>query len=368
MNILIVNPILATPKGDGSLPKLATIKDTMIYGMCLGFLKSGHQPTLIAAADFRPSADEDYDFPVHFLPTSLRSIFKPTLLPLIPSFSSWLRRNHARFDLVITKECFSVATLQAARVCPAKTLVWQELAAHQRRFFRLPSRLWHNLIARPTMRRVAAVGCSPAARDFIARYLPLTSSDTVEHGIDSSKFRPLPDDAKQRRLITSSQLIPRKNVESIIRKFARLTALPGYADVRLIVCGDGDQRPYLEALTQQLGVASLVTFTGFIPRVALGQLVASSLAFLVDTNADLNVISIVESIAAGTPVVTNRVPLTAPWIQSRGLGIARNGWDAADLAEVIDNAPRFAARCRATAPSLSTEASAQALITLAAKQ
>lgn len=364
MKVLIINPILATPTATG-LQRLSTIRDTMIYGMCLGFKSLGHQPTLIAADDFRPEAEtESYDFPVLFFPTARNKLLNPSLLPYMPSLTRWLREHGKEFDLIISKECFSLATLQAARVAPGQLLVWQELAAHQRKFFRLPSRLWHNLVARRYMKNVAAVGCSPAARDFLRKYLPKTVGATVEHGIDDSKFYPVAIEEKKRRLITSSQLIERKNVGSIIRKFARLHAMPGYEDVRLIVAGDGVQREMLEALVKELGLTDSVEFVGFIPRERLGRLVASSLAFLVDTLADLNVISIVESVAAGTPVVTNRVPLTAPWIEREGLGIAKDGWDAADLAEAVDKASAYAARCRAVAPSLTNSASARSLIEL----
>lgn len=349
MNVLIINPILATPTATG-LQRLSSIKDTMIYGMALGFLQAGHSPVLIAADDFRPAADEDYDFPVVFLPTVCRSVLKPSLLPLMPSLTRWLRENHGRFDRIIAKECFSIATLQACRVCPEKVLIWQEMNAHQRKFFRLPSRLWHNVAGRLFMRRAKVVGCSPAARDFIGRYLPDTARETIEHGIDESKFRPVEN--KGRYLITSSQLIPRKNVGSIIRKFARFSSLSGYGDVSLVICGDGVERQSLESLTRELAMEERVRFLGFLPRERLGALVAGALAFLVDTRADLNVISIVESVTAGTPVVTNRIPLTAPWIESEGLGIARDGWDASDLVKVIDGNATYAARCRGIRPTL----------------
>lgn len=363
MNVLIINPILATPTSTG-MQRLATIRDTMIYGMALGFINAGHRPTLIAAADFRPQKEESYDFPVVFLPTAAQRVFNPSLLPWIPSLDAWLRRHGARYDVIIAKECFSIATLQAARRFPRKTIIWQELAAHQRKMHRIPSRLWHNVAARGFMRHVKAVGCSPAARDFLRRYLSDVASITIEHGIDDTKFRPVDDTLKERRLITSSQLIERKNVASILRKYARLVAMPGYEDVRLTVAGDGDQRAALERLAGELGIADTTTFTGFLPREELGRLVARSLAFLVDTKADLNVISIVESVAAGTPVVTNRVPLTAPWIESESLGIARDNWDAADLAALIDDAPRYAAHCRAAAPTLSSTAAARRLLSL----
>lgn len=364
MNILIINPILATPTSSG-LQKLSSIRDTMIYGMCLGFKSLGHHPTLIAAEDYKPDVDEgDYDFPVIFFPTSLRKIFKPTLLPYMPSLTGWLRQHADDFDLIISKECFSMPTLQAARTLGDKLIVWQEMASHQRKFFKLPSRFWHNLIARPMMRKATVVGCSESARDFISHYLPNIAGKTVEHGIDDTKFFPVALLEKKRQLITSSQLIKRKNVASIIRKFARLAGMPSYSDVRLIIAGDGEQREALQTLAHELGIEDRVEFKGFLPREELGRLVASSIAFLVDTLADLNVISIVEAIAAGTPVVTNRIPLTASWIAYNNLGIAKDNWDEDDLAYMIDHAEEYTENCRQIAPTLSNKASAEALISL----
>lgn len=365
MNVLIINPILATPTAEG-LQRPVSIKNTMIYGMARGFLQAGHTPTLIAAEDYRPVNEEEYEFEVLFMPTSLQKVFKPTLLPFMSTFGSWLRKNSGRFDLIIAKECFSVATLQACRVCPEKILIWQELNAHQRKFFRIPSRLWHNLIARLFMRHVKVVGCSHAARDFISHYLPETVDETIEHGIDSDKFRPCEQNEKQRRLISSSQLIERKNVGSIIRKFAVLHAMQGYDDIELAVCGAGVLREELEKLTTQLGLDDCVKFLGFLPGNELGKIVSHSLAFLVDTRADLNVISIVESVAAGTPVITNCVPLTAPWINTEGLGIARDGWNASDMVKVIDNNSEYSSNCRVAAETLSAESVARRLVSIGA--
>lgn len=362
MNVLIINPILATPTPEG-IQRLKSIKDTMIYGMALGFMRLGHNPTLIAAADFIPTEKEEYPFEVVFLPTKYRKPFDPSLLPYIPTLKNRLRKNVEKFDLIISKECFSLASLTACRIAPQKTIVWQEMNLHQRKLFQLPSKLWYNIVARFFMRKAKAVTCSTSARDFLRRYMPLTADTIIEHGIDGSKFSPL--EKKERTLITSSTLTARKNVGSIIRKFAALHEMPDYEDIKLIICGDGDQRAELEQLSRDLKLEDYIDFRGFLPRKELGKLVASSLAFLVDTLQDLNVISIVESIVAGTPVVTNMIPLTASWINEQHLGIARDDWDATDLATIIDQADNYAASCCRLSPSLTCEAAAAALISLA---
>ena len=51
------------------IPKVKSIKDTMIYTLCKGFLKAGHQVTLIAAEDYKPCEQEEYPFPVIWMHT-----------------------------------------------------------------------------------------------------------------------------------------------------------------------------------------------------------------------------------------------------------------------------------------------------------
>ena len=53
MNILILNPILYTAERN-IIPNVDSIKDTMIYNMCIGFVALGHNITLCAAEEFRP--------------------------------------------------------------------------------------------------------------------------------------------------------------------------------------------------------------------------------------------------------------------------------------------------------------------------
>ena len=51
MNVLIINPILFTADND-IIPKVKSIKDSMIYNFALGFKQNGHQVTLYAAEDY----------------------------------------------------------------------------------------------------------------------------------------------------------------------------------------------------------------------------------------------------------------------------------------------------------------------------
>ena len=56
MKIIVINPILFTHE-KGVIPHVTTIKETMIYDLCLAYHRAGHAVTLIAAADYAPERE-----------------------------------------------------------------------------------------------------------------------------------------------------------------------------------------------------------------------------------------------------------------------------------------------------------------------
>ncbi len=80
MNILVVNLILFTPE-KGVIPRMTTIKDTMIHSLCSGLVRIGNKVTLAASEEYRPTSNETYDFDLKFFKSKLPSLFKPSLIP-----------------------------------------------------------------------------------------------------------------------------------------------------------------------------------------------------------------------------------------------------------------------------------------------
>lgn len=111
------------------------------------------------------------------------------MLPFSPELWPYIKENEKSFDLLISSEVFSFQSLLAARICPEKTIIWQELTDHQNKFHRLPSKIWHNVIVRLFMQRIAAVAPrSEPAYKFISKYMPQTVKQIVDHGINVDKF------------------------------------------------------------------------------------------------------------------------------------------------------------------------------------
>lgn len=359
MKILVLNPILFTST-DGSLPKVETIKDTMMYGMCLGFKSLGHEVTLISYDEYRPIRKETYDFEVLFLKSS-GSKFLPNALPLSFELKRYLKTHHQKYDMVLSSEVFAFHSLFAARICPEKTEVWQELTEHQNKFHQIPSKLWHHVVAKLFMQKVkAVVPRSTKAYEFIRQYMPMTTSTVVDHGINVEKF--LYSKAKKRQIISSSQLIYRKNVDGIIRIFSDFHQQKGYEDIKLLIAGRGEEKENLKALVSELGLNDSVEFLGFLPQAKLNGYIRESLCFLVNTRKDLNMVSIPESIVSGTPILTNLQPASAGYIAKEHLGIAKDGWDVKELENLIDTNEVYVENCIKYREKLTSTHSAKMLV------
>ena len=170
MRILILNQILYTADNN-TIPVVSSIKDTMIYNMCLGFVDAGHTVTLAAAEDYKPKAIEAYDFEVRFFATYLPRLLAPSIIPFSPALYRFIKKERDRFDLVISSEVFSFQSLFASILCPRKTLIWQEQTAHQKKFRELPSKIWYRTIVPLFLTKVSRiVPRSKRAYDFISSY------------------------------------------------------------------------------------------------------------------------------------------------------------------------------------------------------
>lgn len=362
MKILIINCILSTAE-HGIIKRKESISDCMISNFARGFIELGHQVTLLASVEFMPTGkDEQLPFEVIYFPSRLPQVFKPSLLPWPRGMRQWLKQHAGGYDLVITSEAFQIPSLIASRVCPSRLIIWQEMDRHQRLLFKLPSKLWHNTIVPLFMRHVTVVPRSQPAKHFISQYSTNVSEVIVDHGTDAHTL--YPSDEHDNAFIVVSQLVERKRVDRIITKFAKLVGNDSYRHYRLDIIGDGDQRQELERLVATLGIGDKVVFHGFLPHEQLASPLRRSLALLVDTSNDLNMVTIAESITSGTPVVTNTKPSTASFIAANGLGVVRDDWDENDLIEVINNYDKMHKACVREGKELTNVACARKMISI----
>ena len=359
MNILIVNCILTTAQ-KGVIPRRKSIKDTMICNFAQGFINCGHSVTILASEEFRPTECEEYPFNVVYFKSRWPKIFKPHLLPWPIGLHKYIKDNIDSFDMVITSEAFSIATLMAAPACRRKLVVWQEMAMHQRMMHKVPSIVWYNVFTRLFMRKALMVARSLPAMRFISQYACNVASEIVDHGANGAVL--FPSDTTNDAFIVVSQLVPRKRVDSIISKFSQFIKIPEFSNYRLNIVGDGTESDNLKQLAKQLCIDGNVVFHGFMQHRQFAEILRSSKAMLIDTINDLNMVSIPEAIVSGTPIVTNTLPTSAEFIANSGVGIARDGWDASDLKHLVENYPKYHQACLDVRDELTRDGCARKMI------
>ena len=149
-----------------------------------------------------------------------------------------------------------------------------------------------------------------------------------------------------------SQLIERKRIDGILLKFGEYLKISGNSS-ELIIIGDGELKSSLEQQSRVLELEEKVIFKGKLNHEELLPYLAHAKALLVNTVKDNSMISIVESIAVGTPVVTTEIPLNASYIKKYKLGIATE-WDQQDLMKIVNDNEVYVNNCLKYREKLST--------------
>ncbi|MCI0393339.1 MAG: glycosyltransferase [Chloroflexi bacterium] len=118
---------------------------------------------------------------------------------------------------------------------------------------------------------------------------------------------------QDRVIISVGRLEPEKNWPTLITAVARVMA--SYPDLRLALLGGGDERPELEALAGELGVAERVYFAGPIPMSQVPAYLKAADLFCFASITETQGLVTMEAMAAGLPVVAVRATGTADVIE-----------------------------------------------------
>ncbi len=183
--------------------------------------------------------------------------------------------------------------------------------------------------------------------------LPTRRLRHIPNGIDLARFAAAaaPDFPGTGPVIgTVAALRPEKALDRLLHAF-RASAAP--VPARLVIAGDGPERPKLERLAAELGVASRVHFTGHVGDPA--PLYAGFDVFALSSDTEQMPLSVIEAMAAGLAVAGTDVgdvrrmlaADNAPFVGPRDAGAL-----AASLGALLGNPSlraRLGAANRATA-------------------
>lgn len=202
-----------------------------------------------------------------------------------------------------------------------------------------------------------------AVSDRLARYMvDVVGVDarhlrTIPNGVDTGAFTPgaPPDELRASLGIPPEALVlgsigrlqPVKGYDRMIEAFARLRAAGGFErPVYLVLCGDGAERPRLEAMVARLGLAEAARLPGWTERpVDFYRLLD---VFALTSHSEGMSVSLLEAMACGrTPVVMDV-----------GANAELAGSELADQVVAADDVDGFVRTAAATLASASRRARA----------
>jgi 1,2-diacylglycerol 3-alpha-glucosyltransferase len=140
------------------------------------------------------------------------------------------------------------------------------------------------------------------------RYAITENVSVVPTGIDLDKFSDLNRrearaklgwDEQKKYFVSVGRLAKEKSFDVLIQAFAALES----ENLELVIIGSGDEEDNLEALSQELGVADRVIFTGLIPFHNVPNYLSAADFFAFASITETQGLVTLEAMACGLPVV-----------------------------------------------------------------
>lgn len=192
--------------------------------------------------------------------------------------------------------------------------------------------------------------CAAARDQFVAtRQIPASKASVIPNGTAVAQMEPRSTLAKHRLLATLGRpletvlvgvvgrLSAVKNHELLFEVMRRLRAIDRGVD--LVVIGDGERRPQLEARVQELALASCVHFLGM--RNDVNQLLSALDVFALPSTSEGYSLALVEAAAAALPIVATDVGGNREIVEHDRSGLLVASQDAsamtASLVRLVDD-------------------------------
>jgi glycosyltransferase involved in cell wall biosynthesis len=138
--------------------------------------------------------------------------------------------------------------------------------------------------------------------------------ERIPNGVDFARFsRPVarPKNVPvgfvpRNYILYLGRLVHRKGVDLLLDAFAQLTC---HSQLALVICGDGPERPVLEAQTKHWGLGKRVFLLGQVKGESKAYLLQNAVCTVVPSRISEGFpLVVLESYAAGRPVIGTSVP------------------------------------------------------------
>lgn len=171
----------------------------------------------------------------------------------------------------------------------------------------------------------------------IATYRPRAEARQIHWGVDMSRFRPSDWAAKRPFDVVSLRgWEPNYNIDVIVEAFAECCRRAPERSAHLHLLGGGSGEAALRTQVRALGIESRTTLHGRVDDAAMAAVLAASKVSVSVPDSDATSVSVLESMAAGLPVVASDLPANRQWLGAED-GIFVKAGDTNALATVLES-------------------------------
>jgi glycosyltransferase involved in cell wall biosynthesis len=249
-------------------------------------------------------------------------------VPVVDNSAQYRLREHVSLPLKLRRlgaELLHSPHYVRPLFCPVPSVVTIHDCIHLLFPQYLPNRMAYNyarFMMGSAIRNSAIVfTVSEASRGDILRFFPETDPEKVHvvpNAIDAELLRDPGEEERERVreryqlrsrfVLFAGNVKPHKNLERLIRAFARVRGQEGNEDLRLVLIGDDVSRyASLRRAADEAGVRQDVRFFGFVPHETLAALYRMATVFAFPSLYEGFGLPPLEAMACGTPVVTSRL-------------------------------------------------------------
>ena len=311
-------------------PEVGGLESHAFY-LCRDLVRMGHEVTMVSSKSQSHFKSEEMMDGIRVLRT-----WMPARTPAgwiahtastIPVYLPLAR--HA--DVLHAQTFASAPPAMIAKQRWGKPLV---LTLHTSHFLRLAQQpTWQPILRRIIRASDWLLAASAEIRDVALGLYPHPRAEAVTNGVDTTLFAPsapaLPPAAQGvRRVIVPRRLFHKNGVEYFIRA---LPLIRQRLPVEAILVGDGPERPQLEALAAELGVADAVTFMGAHANTEMPRLLSSAEVAVFPSLMEATSVAALEAMSCGLPVAASNVG-GLPEIVDESVGTLFEPADPPDLA------------------------------------
>lgn len=205
---------------------------------------------------------------------------------------------------------------------------------------------WNRWVTCFVLERSARFICDCQAVKAVAdgiHELPDDAIYTFPWGIELKRYCEYPEFKIHKRrdwswenktvVISTRAWRPHYGIEDIIHSFAR--AYKQNPDLRLLLVGDGELKPEVEALIQEYKLSSVIHCPGMLAEEDVARYMSVADIYVCCTPSDGSSISLLEAMAMGLPAIATDNPGNREWVQDGVNGILINPEDHRAVAQAI---------------------------------